>query len=141
MKRIFIVVLAVLLLAAFPGVAFASEDTEKAEEASGGGIGICYTYINCTAIDFDINASGYATMYADVYAISGSTTRLSAYLQRYDGGWGTVQHYSKSSDTNFCYWSAGRYVTSGYQYRLLVYYYAYYDGSSERTSMTSYEYY
>ena len=139
MRKIFIVVLAVLLLVSFPGIAVAAEDSQ--DEAPGGGMGVDWTYINYTTISFDISGTGYATMGASMNAVAGATTRISAYLQRYSGGWQTVQHYGDDSNTNELIWGAGRYVASGYDYRLLVYYYAYVDGDSERTTMTSYEVY
>ena len=139
MKRVFIVVLAVLILSVFPGVAAASEDAQ--DKVPDGEMGVCFTYINFTTISFDISGTGYATMGASVGAVSEATTRISAYLQRYNGEWQTLQHYSDNGDTYYLSWDAGRYVPSGYQYRLLVYYYAYVDGNSESTSMTSYEYY
>ena len=134
MKKFLIIVLAVMALVVFPINAMATDD---AEEDPGKDPGMDYTYITYTTIDFDISGSGYADMYASMGAsASVDSTRISAYLQQYDSGWQTVQHYSKNSDSNYVSWGAGRYVSSGYQYRLLVYYYAYVGGSSESTSRT-----
>lgn len=66
---------------------------------------------------------------------------ISCYLQRYNSGWKTVQHWRKTTygttATLSCYW----FVSSGYTYRALIYFYAYDGELSESTSGVDTEYY
>ena len=133
MKRVFHIILVFVLVFVFSGTALAADDAQ--DQAPGGDPGLDYTYIDYATIYFSINASGYASMAAVLQGTAGvDHVRISAYLQRYNSGWSTVQHYTAEDDSDYINWSAGRYVTSGYTYRLLVYFYAYVGDNYESTS-------
>lgn len=140
MKKVLCIVVAVLLFVAFSTTAFATEYTK--DEVPETNPGVRYTLIYYARIGFEINGSGLALMNATLQGMSGvDRVRISAYLQKYDGGWKTVQHYSDEEYSDFLVWGNTRYVVSGYTYRLRVYYYAY-DGSQvESTYLTLYDTY
>lgn len=133
MKKIIPIILTVLLMCALCTTGLALDEAQEFEAE--GDIGIRYTLIDKTSIGFSINSSGNASMLAMLWGTAGvDRVRVSCYLQKYDGGWSTVQHYSAESYSDYVAWSASRYVVSGYTYRLLVYYYAYDGNNYESTS-------
>lgn len=127
-------IIVIVILLSFSNFAFATTS-----EDDGGGA-VDYTYISSTVTNLEINAAGKASCSANIICYSGTDrNRISAYLQRnVSGSWVTVQHWSK--DTTGTYGSLYKeyYVTSGYQYRLRVYYYAYDGDNSESAVGTDY---
>jgi len=128
MKKVLVVLLAVVLVVAFASTAYAAVPMPM------------YTYISDADADLDI-ISG--TAYCDVEMVSsGTSSRVSAYLQRYSGGsWSTVKHWSRNYADGDFYWSASYSVSSGYNYRLKAYCYAYYGNNTESAAVYAYDYY
>ncbi len=92
-------------------------------------VGLRFTYISYTNTSISINSSGKASCTAKLSASSNvDRVYISGYLQRYDNGW------TKTSYSSSCNLLSSHYVTSGYQYRYIVYYYAYDGSNSESTS-------
>ena len=100
-----------------------------------------WTYIHTVYDWMGIDSSGKASMVSDMDTYSGSVTQVKMvnYLQRYQNStWSTVNSWSQTTSGTYGYWSNTYYVYSGYNYRLLTYFYAY-NGSTlvESTSLTS----
>ena len=141
MKKLFIAVLSMLLLLSFTGTALADND-ENDFVSQFDENGVRYTYIITVSANLDISGAGLASMEAHMTCQpSVDSCRISAYLQRYDGGWNTLQHWAQNYGTYYGYWNSAYYVTSGYNYRLLVYFYAYDGDARDSTYLTSTEYY
>ena len=140
MKRALLLLCVCLILMVVPGTALADSSQSVSEDPR---VSLRYTYINYVAQSLDISAAGNASMAAEMQCTATiDKTRISAYLQRYSGGWESIAHWSKTSYSDECSWSQSYYVTSGYSYRLYVYYYAYIDDSVvESTTQTSYDSY
>lgn len=143
MRKILIVMLAIMMLFAFSGTAVAAAAPSDpawvvSSQATRG-----FTYIVYAANYFTITTAGKAEMNASLLcstAVTGS--RISAYLQKFENNqWVTLRHYSEESNTNRCYAGAEWYVVSGYLYRHKVYYYAYDGAVSESTVVNHYESY
>ncbi|MEX1377675.1 MAG: hypothetical protein AB1Z23_09445 [Eubacteriales bacterium] len=135
-KIIFLFVIAIVITS-FSSMSFAdntiNEDLLSID-------GLEYTYISTTVTNLEITAGGLAECYASISCYSGTdSVRISAYLERYSGGtWTTLQHWSENTTGNYGYMYKEYYVTSGYQYRWRVYYYAYEGDDSESTSAIDY---
>ena len=142
MKKILTFIMAVILLVALPGTVLASADTEE-DAAGGGDIGIDYTYIAFTRNGFSISANGLASCEASIQCYSGITKiKISSYLQRYDDGWQTVNHWTEYTYDDYATFGKCVYVASGYTYRHYVFFYAYIGGSVvESTSSIVYDSY
>ena len=141
MKKFFVLIFTLLLLLSFAGTAFAAED-EQASISDLGRDNLRFTYI--VSVDANLNISaGSAAMIAEIICVpSVDSCRISAYLQRYvNGAWVTLQNWSQNYGTYYGSWSNSYGVTSGYNYRLRVYFYAYDGDSRESTYLTSTEYY
>lgn len=123
MKKILAVVLAAALLACMPGVTLAAE---QAKEDMSGIITPMYVVISDAVCYLNITANGTANMSASVECASGVTkVRMVQYLQRYNGGWQTIDSWSQNYYSSSADWQESCSVTSGYSYRLYVYFYAY----------------
>jgi hypothetical protein len=136
MKRILMVVLAAALLACVPGVALAGNRIQ-ADMSEDMIISPMFTYINDADCDLSISANGVASMDASIECgPSVNKIRIVPNLQRYSGGsWQTVESWSQYYYSNTADWSRTYNVTSGYTYRLYVYFYAY-NGSTLLESTT-----
>lgn len=131
-KTISLMVVIAMMLSVF-NIAFAttSEDDGGATD---------YTYISSTLTNLEITSAGKACCAATITCYSGTdSNRISAYLQRnVSGSWITVQNWSKTTTGSRGSLYKEYYVTSGYQYRLRVYYYAYEGSNTESTTGTDY---
>ncbi len=98
-----------------------------------------WTYIADIGDSLGIDSSGKAAMTSLIVAYSGTSVSMINYLQRYENGsWTSVQGWSSSTQGTRGNWSNTYYVYSGYNYRLLTYFYVYNNGSLlESTSITS----
>lgn len=136
MKKIISLAIALLFLAALPGTMFAVENNQDSKEA----IALAstrYTYIDYATCNLVINSSGKASMTATLDCDNSvDSTRISAYLQKYDSGWKTLKHWAQNYNSSYAAWGNHYYVASGYQYRVLVYYYAYSGSNTESTSLS-----
>ena len=138
-KKSICVLLTMVLLCAFPVAGLAIEEPN---ESADGDFGILMTYISSYDYNLSINSSGLASCGASVTAYPGTdSVKISMYLQRYDGGWSTVQHWTKEADGTYVSLVKSYYVTSGYNYRMLVYFYAYEGSAVESLSRTDSQYY
>jgi hypothetical protein len=131
MKKILFAVLAAAMLACVPGVALADAQIQDAriqadtyEEMI---ISPMYTYIFSASCNLSISSNGVASMSASIdCAATINKIRMAQYLQRYEGGsWNTISSWSQYYYSDEASWSNTYNVTSGYNYRLYVYYYAY----------------
>ncbi len=140
-KKTICLLLTVLLLCAFPVAGFASDDDDLSNSADGD-VSILMTYIRSYDYNLVINGSGLATCGASLTAYAGTdSVKLSMYLQKYNNGWSTLQHWTKEANGTYVSSSKSYYVTSGYNYRLLVYFYAYEGSAVESLSRTDTQYY
>ena len=138
-KKLWIFLSAIVLLASFNGVAYAKTPVETGTLSSSGDFGAKYTYIRSTSVNLTINSIGKATCSATLSAYSCvDRVRISAYLQHYKGGWVTDKQWIVEEDGTYAVLSKERYVARGFQYRLLVYYYAFSGDNSESTSDIDY---
>ena len=140
-KSICMLLTLILLCALFPVAGMAS-DIEAEDESADGSLGILMTYISSYNYNLSINSSGLASSSASVTAYPGTdSVRISMYLQRYNSGWSTVQSWSKEASGTYVSLATSHYVTSGYNYRLLVYFYAYEGSAVESLSKTDEQWY
>jgi hypothetical protein len=98
-----------------------------------------WTYINYVTNSLTINSSGKASMMSTINTYSATQVCMFNYLQRYQNGtWSAIQSWYSTTQGKFGVWTDSYYVYSGYNYRLLTYYYVY-NGSSivESTTLTS----
>lgn len=127
-RKILIIVLTLLLTFTLCGTALAADEPSE-QTASGGIITPMYTYISTTSCAMSINSAGKASVAASINAYSNvDRVEISGYLQYYSGGWRTVKNWSEKFSGNYGAMAKTYYVTKGYQYRWICYYYAY-DGS------------
>jgi len=141
LKRIMVLVLVVALFFTFSSVAFAIDETEI-ERFPSTVSGAKFTYINYVTADLTINSTGLASCTAEISAYNSvDSVRVSAYLQKYDGGWQTVKHWGQNYSGTYGAMAKSWYVTKGYRYRWHVYYYAYSGSDSESTTRTVYRNY
>lgn len=107
------------------------------------GNSIDFMYIMSTSTELDITSSGKACCTARISCYPGTdSNRISAYLQRYENGtWTTVQSWVKNTTGSEGYMYNEKYISSGYQYRLKVYFYAYEGTDSESAVKISYDTY
>lgn len=140
-KKAIYMFLTMVFLCTFPVAGLAS-DIEKPSESADGDIGILMTYISTYDYNLSINSSGLASLGASMSAYPGTDkVKISMYLQRYNNGWSTVQHWSKEAAGTYVSLVKSYYVTSGYNYRMLVYFYAYEGSAVESLSRTDTQYY
>jgi len=140
-KKSICLLLTVVLLCAFPVSGLAS-DIQEPDESADGAVGILMTYIHYYDYNLSINSSGLASLGSSVTAYPGTDkVKISMYLQRYNSGWSTVQHWTKEAVGTYVSLVKSYYVTSGYNYRLLVYFYAYEGSAVESLSRTDTQYY
>ena len=126
-------IVAIVMMLSFSSIAFATTN-----EDDGGATD--YTYISSTVTNLEITGVGKACCSAVINCYSGTdSNRISAYLQRnVNGTWTTVQYWAQNTTGSRGVLYKEYYVTSGYQYRLRVYYYAYEGNDSESTTGTDY---
>jgi hypothetical protein len=130
-KMIFVVVVLLALSVLFPASALAASD---------GVMSPMFTYISSVDSNLSISSSGTATVSASIICYSSvDSTSVSSYLQRYSGGtWNTIKSWSGSDDDATANMYGTYAVTSGYNYRVRSYFYAYVNGSVvESTSRTT----
>jgi len=139
-KRILTFILVVVLLCSISITSYAEDKEELAEKPPV--VGVKMTYISSVYTALSISSSGLSNSYARIFAYSGvDSVRISMYLQKYDNGWKTVNHWAQNFDGTYGYLSRNWYVVSGYQYRVLAYYYAYDGDNTESLSRTYSVYY
>ena len=130
LKKTIIFVLVIALFCSMSITGFASGNTDFAEKPPE--IGIKMTYIQQVSTKLTIAPNGLSRSTAKIYAYSGvDSVRISMYLQRYNNGWETVKHWSQNFSGTIGSLNKTWYVTSGYNYRVRTYFYAY-DGSDRR---------
>ncbi len=134
MKKLFSLLLALLVLFSLASTAYASGEAEETLSITTED----FSYFIYTTNTFNI-VSGTANCGATALCTS-SVDRidLSIYLQRYDGGWITIAHWNNSTNYNYASLSAQYPLTSGYSYRLRNFYYAYIDGYCVDTNIVNY---
>lgn len=139
LKKAMTLLLAAVILCSFANTGHASGPEKSGATARG----VLYTYISYTSSSIDISSSGLATVSANMGVVPGTdSVRISLYLQRYENGWVSVQHWS-DADENVTSFELSRsaYVSSGYNYRALAYLYAYEGSSTESATSTATEYF
>lgn len=137
-RKLLLMVTSILLVFSVCGTAMAGELPLEASD-SGGDYSICYTYISYTSCNFAIASDGKASMSASISGYSNvDSVRISGYLQRYNGGWQTVKSWNELTSGSYGVMTKTWYVSQGYQYRWLVYYYAYSGSNTESTSDSLY---
>ena len=141
MKKVLTFIMAAILLIGLPSTVYAAEDSAYAAEDSSGDYELDAAYILYTMCSLDISGGGQAYCSASMLCTAAITkTRISAYLQQYDGGWETVRSWSSDVYSNYIPWSGSYYVSSGHYYRLICYYYAYIgDSIVDNSTLISYE--
>jgi hypothetical protein len=134
MKRFFTIVLVIALLCSVSITGYAA-DTEKSFEKPPS-YGTRMTYINQVYTSLYISSNGLSNSYSYIYAYPGvDSVRISMYLQRYNDGWETVKHWAQDFDGTYGQLSKDWYVYSGYEYRVLTYFYAYEGSATESVSL------
>jgi hypothetical protein len=129
MKKVIGLFLAAVVLFCLPGAALASNDAVLAGAETDAAMSPMTAYIGYADCTINISSNGYASMEAvtDCYSPV-NKIRMAEYLQRnVSGSWQTVASWSQYYYSDTASWAKGYYVSSGYQYRLLCYYYCYYD--------------
>ncbi len=97
-----------------------------------------FSYISNFQNDFEISASGKASIASHLYAFNSDEVRVTGYLQQYkNGGWSNVKSWIESVAGNSVALEEDYYVESGYTYRYISYGYVYVDGYVVES--TSYE--
>jgi hypothetical protein len=140
LRKVFLLIVAFLLAFSLCGTALAADD--PLEEVPTGIISPMYTYISYTGCNMAINSLGKASVAASISAYSGvDSVEISGYLQQYDGGWITVKHWTAEASGTYVSMAKSYYVTQGYQYRWICYYYAYDGSKMESTSGAVYDSY
>lgn len=137
LKKVILSTLAIMVALSLlmPVTALAASTSNQSETI----VKPCWTYISNVNNSLGINSSGQASMLSSINAYSGTSVSMINYLQRYqNGSWTNVQGWSSSTQGTYGSWSNSYYVSSGYSYRLLTYFYVY-NGSTllESTSLTS----
>ncbi len=131
LKKISIFILIIALFCSISITGYAA-DTEQLSEKPPE-VGTRMTYISQVYTSLTISSGGLSNSYARINAYPGvGRVRISMYLQRYDSGWKTVQHWTQDFTGTYGSLSKNWYVTSGYEYRVLTYFYAY-DGSNSES--------
>lgn len=139
MKRILQILLIALLLFSFSTTCLAANDTNETSDIQPPSTRM--TYIMSYRCNIDISGTGLATCTANMLAYPNTDkVKISMYLQKYDGGWSSLYHWTAEDGTSVTL-SRDRYVASGYNYRVLVYFYAYEGTQTDSTSDTNSEYY
>lgn len=134
MKKILTFILIITLFCSVSITSYAADKEELAEKTPE--YGLRMTYINSVIASLSISSDGLSNSYAKMYAYSGvDSIKISMHLQKYDNGWKTVKNWSKEFDSTYGSLSKDWYVMSGYEYRVLAYFYAYDGSNSESTSL------
>lgn len=128
MKRTITLFIAAVILLCMPGAALAADDGQAVLEPDAV-MSPMLAYIGYATSTLEISSSGYADMEALMECYSPvDKIRISEHLQRYvNGSWQDVAAWSQYYYSDMASWSRGYYVASGYQYRLMCYFYCYYD--------------
>ncbi len=137
-KKLFATLLVVSALVCSTAPAYAAKAESVNQDAAI--VTPMWTYINSVMNWMDIDGSGKASMYASITAYSGVTSvKITSYLQRYqNGNWTSVNSWSQTFSGTTGTWTKEYYVYSGYNYRLLTYFYSYVGSTQvESTSLTS----
>lgn len=130
-KKFIVTILIIMTIVSLSTAVLATNDDGGATD---------YTYISVTTTNLEINSIGKACCAATLTCYAGTdSNRISAYLQRYNNGtWTTLQHWTQDTTGSRGTLYKEYYVTSGYQYRLRVYYYAYEGSNTESATGTDY---
>jgi len=133
-KKLFSLLMALLLLFSLTSTAYASDDAEKAPDVTTEDFAYFIFTTNYLGI-----SSGTASCEITAYCVA-SVDRidLSMYLQKYDGGWVTIANWSSRTNSNYASLARQYSVVSGYAYRLRGFYYAYIDGFCVETNIMNY---
>lgn len=139
LKKSLVILLTLLITLSFCNVAYAAPDTEKSIKEEEGEYQVLWTYICIVTNWMDINAYGQASMASTILAYDGvERVMMNNYLQRLvDGTWTTVKRWSNTYYDSEGSWMQTWYVTSGYNYRLRTYFYAFDGLASESTTLNS----
>lgn len=130
LKKIVLFLLVVVLFFTLTITAYASGPNETGYKIVS--VSPKMTYIKDYNYNLSISSNGLANATALVRSYPGvDRVRISMYLQRYDGGWSTIKHWSENYTGTRGSMSKNHYVTSG-RYRTVVYFYAYDGTYSER---------
>jgi len=123
-KKLFSLLLALLMIFSMVTTAYASDDAEKAPDVATES----YTHFLVTTNSFEI-IGGIAYCVASASCVPAvDRIDLSMYLQKYDGGWVTVKSWSNRTNDDDASIYGHYAIVSGYTYRLRSFYYAYIDG-------------
>ncbi len=142
MKKILTIILALVMLFTFNSIAFAKEAKNKPNISDFLDLPIDIEWHTVDEVSASLRISGgRAYMTASISTYDADSVRILAYLQRYSNGtWTTIRSWSNDYASSSGVWVVNRYVSSGYDYRLIVYYYAYENGSMvEATTMIRYD--
>ncbi len=132
-KKILMFILIIVLLCSVSMTSYAADNEELAEKPP---VSLRFTYIMNAYTSLSITGGGLSTSLARMNAYPGvDSVRISMYLQRYNSGWTTVKHWAQDFDGTTGTLSKNWYVTSGYEYRVLSYFYAYDGNNTESTSL------
>ena len=136
---LFLLTLTILLCSC--GVGYAAENPEQIVSVKTSN-DVRMLYVSFTDCNLDVHANGLAEMYGSVNAKPGvDRVKISMYLQRYNNGWSTVKHWVNEYKGTYGSMNKSYYVTKGYTYRVLVYFYAFEGSESESTYSIDEEWY
>jgi hypothetical protein len=98
-----------------------------------------WTLIKYADNNFYINPDGRASMTASISAYSGiDRVSMTSHLQRYvNNTWVTIKHWTHENSGTSAFWSEDYYVSTGYSYRLVTYFFAYKGTSADSASLIS----
>lgn len=120
MKRFLCVLLTVLVLMTTSLTAFAASSSTAGFLPNPGIISPMYTHIALVGAGLSISSMGRATCGGSVILSDGSCTcSMSIKLQRYTSSWTTVKTWTYSGE-DYLDETEYYYITSGYDYRVLV---------------------
>ena len=141
MKKWIALLLVVMFSLSLTTTAFATDDSQEAAKPDV--TLLDFTYIVYTNCGFEISGNGVAECQASILcSTSIDRIRISSYLQKYDGGWVTVRHWTQDTYDNYATFDEVYNVVSGYAYRHYCYYYAYIDGDlAESATSAAYDSY
>jgi hypothetical protein len=124
MKRFVSVILALIFIFSLTTTAFAADEPDEAAQLDI--VPLSFTYIIYASGALDISQNGLADCQASMQCTSAiNRIRISSYLQKYDGGWTNVKHWSQDTYSNYASFDEVWNVPSGYSYRHYCYFYAY----------------
>jgi len=127
MKRILIIA---LILLNMTNMFISADTTSIVTEEKVVAISPMYTHITTFNKSFDMLSGGKTAYNAYLSSSVTKDVRLYGYIQQYKNGyWTTVHSVSNLSSTGYAMLSGNNFVAKGYDYRFVVYGYAYVNGS------------